>query len=454
MTAPKPTEHARLPLDGGRLHHEGGPSVRGPRAMLRIRGFRLLVGSRLLGALGDGAFQGALAGAVLFSPERQTDAAAIAAGFAVLLLPYSVIGPFAGALLDRWSRRQVLVWANVLRAALVLVVATAIALDAPNGALFVAALFVTGTSRFVGSGQSAALPHVMPADSLTGANSLGTTVGSIGTLIGAGVAFGLRALIGDTHVPIAVVTACVSVFYLLGAVVSARFRRRALGPDETDEPPQPLLAVVQGLAAGLGHLWQRRSVGLHIAVVVVVRFGFGLATLLVLLLFQHYFRGGGVFASGIGGIGQVLAVSGLGLLLGALTTSWCVRQIGIRAYLTLLLVIGAVVVLTLGTRFTELTTMITAFVLAFGYQATKVCADTIAQADSDDAYVGRVFAVYDTANNIFYVAAFALGVLIVPFDGRGLTAPILLGAAYLLGALAYWFASARVLRHTTLPDTP
>jgi len=31
---------------------------------------------------------------------------AIAAGFLVLLLPYSIIGPFAGALLDRWDRHR------------------------------------------------------------------------------------------------------------------------------------------------------------------------------------------------------------------------------------------------------------------------------------------------------------------------------------------------------------
>ena len=34
----------------------------------------------------------------------------VAGGFAVLLLPYSLIGPFAGVLLDRWWRQRVLVW--------------------------------------------------------------------------------------------------------------------------------------------------------------------------------------------------------------------------------------------------------------------------------------------------------------------------------------------------------
>ena len=88
-------------------------------AALRAPGFSRLLTTRLLGQFGDGVFQASLAGAVLFNPERQAHAADVAAGFAVLLLPYSVIGPFAGVFLDRWRRRRTLIVANVVRAAVV-----------------------------------------------------------------------------------------------------------------------------------------------------------------------------------------------------------------------------------------------------------------------------------------------------------------------------------------------
>ncbi|MGZ4560781.1 MAG: hypothetical protein ACXVXJ_07385, partial [Mycobacteriaceae bacterium] len=91
------------------------------RSTLRTNpGLGKLVATRFAAQWGDGLFQAALGGAVLFNPERQADPAVVAAGLAVVLLPYSVIGPFAGALLDRWSRARVLVWANLLRAALIL----------------------------------------------------------------------------------------------------------------------------------------------------------------------------------------------------------------------------------------------------------------------------------------------------------------------------------------------
>src|SRR5690606_14309574 len=67
-------------------------------------GLLRLVIVRLLGSLGDGTVQAALLGVILFSPERETEPAAIATGFAVLLLPYSLLGPFAAAALDRWDR--------------------------------------------------------------------------------------------------------------------------------------------------------------------------------------------------------------------------------------------------------------------------------------------------------------------------------------------------------------
>src|ERR671929_2319633 len=98
--------------------------VQGSVRHLLFRGdFRRLLATRLLSQFGDGVFQAALAGTVLFNPQRAADPVDVAAGFAVLLLPYSLVGPFAGVWLDRWSRRQVLLHANVVRAVLVAFVA-------------------------------------------------------------------------------------------------------------------------------------------------------------------------------------------------------------------------------------------------------------------------------------------------------------------------------------------
>src|SRR5262245_25941334 len=130
-------------------------------AAVRRPGMPRLALIRFAGQFGDGMFQAALSGAILFNPERATDPLAVAAGFAVLLLPYSVIGPYAGALLDRWDRRAVLMLANVLRAVLILVTAVGLATGIQDTPLLLLALAVVGISRFVLAGISAALPRVL-----------------------------------------------------------------------------------------------------------------------------------------------------------------------------------------------------------------------------------------------------------------------------------------------------
>jgi MFS family permease len=405
---------------------------------------RRLVSVRVLSSFGDGAFQGALAGAVLFSPEKATEPAAIAAGFAVLLLPYSIVGPFAGALLDRWDRRRVLIWANLARSILVLAVAAQVAAGLPWGALFGTALLIMGVGRFVGSGLSAAVPHTVADDSLVGTNALTTTAGAIATAVGGGYAIGMRSVIGASDTDMAVITATVMLFYLGAALRAARFDTRQLGPDETDEPAQPLKAVLEGFSSAVRHVRQRPQVAVNILLIMVVRFCFGLATLVVLLLFQHTFtENSGILRSGLAGIAEVLAVGAVGLFLGAVTTAPAVRLVGRTVYLCGLLVVTAVVVVACGSQFTMVGTMAATLVLAFCYQSSKVCADTVVQAESDDAYVGRVFALYDTANNLLYVLAFSLGVLIVPFSGEGTAAVVLVGALLLLCAAGYAMSSRR-----------
>src|SRR3954451_22652691 len=105
------------------------------RHLLARPDFRRLLATRLLAQFGDGVFQAALAGTVLVNPQRAADPLDVAAGFAILLLPYSLVGPFAGVWLDRWSRRSVLVRANVLRAGLVAVVAVLV-LGGVQGTVF------------------------------------------------------------------------------------------------------------------------------------------------------------------------------------------------------------------------------------------------------------------------------------------------------------------------------
>ena len=195
--------------------------------MLRQPGFARLFGVRLAGQFGDGVFQAALAGAVLFDPQRQAHASDIASGFAVLLLPYSFIGPFAGVLLDRWWRQRVLTIANLLRAAAVIGIGIELAFGLHGQPLYASALVVISVNRFVLSALSVALPHVATGELLVTANAVSTTVGSIATTVGAAAAIGLRQPLGTSNGAYAAVAIVAVAPYLLAGL---------LGPPDSGAP--------------------------------------------------------------------------------------------------------------------------------------------------------------------------------------------------------------------------
>src|SRR4051794_36795023 len=140
------------------------------RAIARNGPFRRLLTVRLSGQFADGLFQASLAGSIVFNPDKQTDPLGIAIGFMVLLLPYSLVGPFAGVVLDRVRRRNVLVVANVTRAVLVPSVASMIWFG-EQGFLFLAVALITiSVNRFFQSGVSASLPHLVDPPRIVTAN--------------------------------------------------------------------------------------------------------------------------------------------------------------------------------------------------------------------------------------------------------------------------------------------
>ena len=220
----------------------------------------------MLSQLGDGWFQAALAGSVLFNPERAASPIAIAAAFAVLLLPYSVVGPFVGVFLDRWSRRTALVIANLARAVAVLPAAVSVWYGREDVIFLGAALIAVALNRFFLSGLSASQPHVVEPDRLVTANSFATTAGTVvytGSLGCAGVVIQLIGPDRTTYAGVATV-ATVALPRVGGPDVRRASGPEALGPDDADRLDQvnhrrPCATRRVGMVAGLPP--PRRSAG-------------------------------------------------------------------------------------------------------------------------------------------------------------------------------------------------
>lgn len=406
---------------------------------LRSPGFRRLFLVRLAAQFADGVFQLSLAGAVLFNPERQANAADVAAGFAVLLLPYSVIGPFAGVLLDRWWRQRVLVWASVLRAGAVVGISGEIATGLHGLPFYASALVVVSTSRFFLSALSAALPHVVGPDELVTANSLSTTFGALATTAGGGTAVGVRTLLGGASTgSYAALAAASAVPFLLAAWRATGFARPALGPDEAQRSRRETIGeIARGLAAGFAHLRSRRPAFLALIAVAVHRLCYGLFAVCTVLLFRNHFAAAGMLRTGLAGLAQLVVALAIGSGVAALVTPPASRHTGLPRWCGAMLAGAGLVQLALVLPYRLPLYLTGALLLGFCAQGFKICVDTLVQRVVDDEFRGRVFALYDMLFNVAVVSAAAMVALVLPADGYSPVSVIVIGLAYLATALAY-----------------
>ncbi|MEU6279683.1 MFS transporter [Streptomyces sp. NPDC047028] len=408
--------------------------VRDLRVLLRLRDFRRLLYVRLLSQGADGVYQVALAAYVVFSPEKQTSAAAIAAAMAVLLLPYSLIGPFAGVLLDRWRRRQVFVFGNLLRALLAAVTAVLMAGQVPDWLFYVSALCVTAVNRFVLAGLSAALPRVVDTGRLVLANSLSPTAGTLAATAGGGLAFGVRLVASHSDAAVVLLGAFL---YLCASLTSLTLAPALLGPDRTPARPhlrtaladtaRDLLAAVRYLAAP-----RRREAAWALAAMTLMRFCYG--ALLVLLLMLCRYALSTTPDEGLRLLGLALAVSGAGFFAAAVVTPWAAGRLGPGRWIAVCAGVATVLEPALGLFFATGPLLVAAFVLGLITQGAKIATDTVVQAAVDDGFRGRIFSMYDVLFNVAFVGAAGVAALMLPPDGRSTVLVILVAVIY--GAVA------------------
>jgi MFS family permease len=405
------------------------------RSVRALPDFWRLLELRLASQLGDGLFQAGLAGALLFNPERASSPLAIAGAFAVLFLPYSLLGPFAGALMDRWDRRLVLIAANVGRVVSVAVVGSCLALGARDFYVLCGALVVNGLARFVASGLSAALPHVVPRDQVVTMNSIASAVGAVAAFLGANFMLVPRALFGSGDTGAASVIFLVIVPLLVATVLSVRFADHVLGPDDSGRAihGSAFYAVVTGWVHGVRTVLDRPTVAATLSGLAAHRMVFGINSLLVLLLVRN---GHMASVSALGSAMLFVAAAGAGSFSANLVTPPAVRRWGRYATANGALAIAAVIEIA-GAGLQLWVLVAGGFLLGGIGQVVKLCADTAIQIDVDDALRGHVFAVQDSLFWVAFLAAITAAAAVIPADGHSPALVVAGSVIYLCGLAAH-----------------
>ena len=415
--------------------------------LLKHPRFSRLLAVRWSGQMTDGIFQSALASFVLFSPDRQTNALNAALGFAVVLLPYSIVGPFVGTVLDRISRQRALFFSNFLRSVNLLIVALLVFTGTTGVALTVVVLIAFGINRLILASLSAGLPLLVNPNSLVTANAMAVTGGSVLVVVGGGIGVGVRALVDSLAIADhadALLIVLASSGYFISALLTTRMAKFEIGPQPHEIEAASFTQGFKDMREGFGFLAIHSDAARGIAATAVHRGGLTALTLTALLLERNTFNDPALPENGLKGFGFALSFAGLGVLIGAFIAPYGVSKVGRHRWIRTTLFLSALCPLILAVEQTQVTLIATAFLTALFGQNLKVTNDALVQSKIDDYFRGRVFAVYDVLVNSAIVSGGLLAALLLPPSGISSVVPLCVSTAYFLVA-------ARLLRSSVFP---
>lgn len=437
------------------------------REILSHRGFRRLLTSRIASQLADGFFQAGLAVSVFFNPNSQIEPMAYAIAFAMLAAPYSILGPYVGVFLDRWSRRNIIVVSNLIRATAMIPVALLIGTGGPEWAFASLALVAITINRFVLAGLSAAQPHVVATDNLVTANSFATTAGTMS--FGAGLGASYVVIQAFTHLPgdaryAATIAVAVPLYALAAAVAWASFTRAGLGPDENERATGRILAAIvattRGMINGFGHLWQRRGSAYVMGVQAGHRALYGILTVFTLAVFRGHFHDAAShpeFGDTLAWLAAIAAAGQVGSFLAALITPRLSRALGPGRWVTFLMIGMTAITAVLGLYIVELAFVVGVLLINIVSQGTKIVVDTSLQSNCADIFRGRLFSLNDTVFNLSFVVGLFAGASVIPSDGYAPWIVFVTAGGYALMCTWFAFASRRhapYVRHASHPGSP
>lgn len=424
----------------GEVHrHEKLGLIDQLRWVMRYPKYRKLLAIRLVSQAGDGMFQVGLATLFFFNPQNATTAGGVAAAFAVLLLPFTIVGPFAGPLLDRWSRRNVLHYANLVRVGLALILAVLIFAVPTHWVIYVLALVTLGVNRFLLSALSAGQPHTLPTHLLVMANSITPTLGSVSAVLGGALGLVL-SWVSTEALRNAIALVMAAIIFAAAAVLALRLERWELGPDEkpTTSLTQDFRKVLRRMTDGVVYLTRRGTPMYGLGIMAIHRFLYGVNFIALLLISRNLLSDPMDADAGLATFALVAGVSlvgnGLAIVLTPTMYQWMSPSTWILACLGISVISQALLIVT----YRAPLIFVSAILLGLGVQGAKIAVDTIVQADTADAYRGRAFALYDMMYNAAFVGAAVLAALALPDTGWAPGVFAGLAATYVLAAGWYW----------------
>jgi MFS family permease len=383
------------------------PSSSSYRELLRIPGLRPVLAGMALSRIGGSMLGVAL---VLFALERFDSPALAGIVTFMSVAPGLLLSPIVGALLDRHGRTRLIILDQLVGAGALLLVAALALADALNPLVLVAVTTAVGLRTL--------FPILVPRRLWERATAVDSNGYVVATLVGPPAAGLLVQLIGGP-------AALLAIAGLFGAA-AAVFTRVPDPQTEHASTGRLLVDAWDGLVYTLRHP-TLRALGISLA---VLNLGWGIVTIVLpVLILQQFGLGEAV-------VGGVFAVSGLAGGVGALVAGRWRTQGRERSMLVWPMVGMSVSALVLLASPTLPVLVAVMAVQGFLNGPLDVALFTLRQRRTDQAWMGRAFAVSMALNFSGYPVGAAIGGVLV---ATGLVLPIAAAAALTaLGALLAW----------------
>ncbi|MFB9991932.1 MFS transporter [Deinococcus oregonensis] len=267
------------------------------RLLLRDPNFSRVWWSGLISNVGNGALFIALPAYVYTETGSTLQTAAVVIAAA---LPSTVVGQFAGVLVDRLDYRWVLLWSNIALAAVTLMYL----LDVHAAWWFLALIAFVSSSvgQFLGPAENALLPTLVPEERLGEANSLNSLNNSLARLVGPALGGFVLAQYGFTTVIL---------FDALTFLVAALLISSVQAPTFDRPHAQTRVAFLKEWKEGLAVIAERPALKVLLVVVSIAAFGEGFISTLMVPFVTDVLGGNGQT------LGLIMSVQAVGGLIGA-----------------------------------------------------------------------------------------------------------------------------------------
>jgi MFS family permease len=423
------------------------PFVYRSLSLFSNRSFGFLMGAQFMALFGDGIVQGSLAKAIAFggsagfSLEEARSPRDIMALVLLTYLPYTLVSPFAGVLIDRYDRRRLLVFANGFRAVFILAVGV-ITVDRLGDAALIASLLLTlASTRLVLAIKSAGLPSVLGERNLMQGNAISQAGSALFQILGAGV-----AVVGTSVAPASALIVVGALVYGGGAFVASKVEHLAV-ERRTTRLSEEVRRVVRDIWEGLQEVRRRPGAGLGVFSFFALRFLTSFVALLFVLQVRDILGGDASKTS----VYIAAATGALGAVLGFVLAQALKERMPPARLLVAAMTLAGGGIGVFGGFGGAVGLATVAFVAALAYFLGKVSVDTLVQQALADRYRGRGFSLFDVALNLAWIFP-ALILFLVWTEDNARVLTVVAGVAFLAVAFLVAGWARRIAPHLRPPE--